>query len=168
MLDKILLLILLTLIPFLELRYSIPAGILTGKIALPFGLALVGLDMPWYLVFIVCVVTNFILGIAIYLILKYVVNYFLRFIWFKRIYNKIIARPQRRIKKYVDKYGELGVGLFIAIPLPGSGVYTGALGAYALGLKFKKFIIADLIGVTIAGIIVTILSLSSKGLINLF
>ena len=168
MLDKILLLILLTLIPFLELRYSIPAGILTGKIALPFGLALVGLNMPWYTVFIVCVVTNFILGIIIYLILKYVVKYLLRFELFKKYYNKIIARPQRRIKKYVDKYGELGVGLFIAIPLPGSGVYTGALGAYALGLKFKKFIIADLIGVTIAGIIVTILSLSSKGLINLF
>ena len=87
-----------------------------------------------------------------------------KFKWFEKIYKKIITRPQRRIKKYVDKYGELGVGLFIAIPLPGSGVYTGALGAYALGLKFKKFIIADLIGVIIAGIIVTILSLSSKGL----
>jgi len=168
MLNKILLLILLTLIPFLELRYSIPAGILTGAVELPFGLALVGLNIPWYTVFIVCVVTNFILGIIIFLILRTVVNYMRRFKWFEKIYKKIIARPQRRIKKYVDKYGELGVGLFIAIPLPGSGVYTGALGAYAIGLKFKKFIIADLIGVTIAGIIVTILSLSSKGLINLF
>ncbi len=168
MLNKILLLILLTLIPFLELRYSIPAGILAGTVKLPFGLALVGLDMPWYTVFFVCVITNFVLGIIIYLILNTVVKYLLRFKLFSKYYNKIIARPQRRIKKYVDKFGELGVGLFIAIPLPGSGVYTGALGAYAIGLKFKKFIIADLIGVTIAGIIVTILSLSSKGLISLF
>lgn len=164
MINQILLLVLLTLIPFLELRYSIPAGILAGSVKLPFGLALVGLNMPWYIVFLVCVITNFILGIIIFLLLRTIVNYMRKFKWFEKIYKKIITRPQRRIKKYVDKYGELGVGLFIAIPLPGSGVYTGALGAYALGLKFKKFIIADLIGVIIAGIIVTILSLSSKGL----
>ncbi len=168
MINNILLLILLTLLPFLELRYSIPAGILVGTIKLPFGLSLVGLDMPWYVVFPVCVITNIILGIIIFFLLKTIVNYFLKFKWFNNIYMKIVARPQRRIKKYVEKYGELGVALFISVPLPGSGVYTGALGAYALGLDLKKFIIADIIGVTIAGIIVTILSLSSKGLINIF
>ena len=164
MINNILLLILLTLIPFLELRYSIPAGILAGKIALPFGFSLVGMNMPWYTVFLVCVITNFILGIVIFFLLKTIVNYMRRFRWFKRIYNKIISRPQRRIKKYVEKYGELGVAIFIAIPLPGSGVYTGALGAYAIGLEFKKFIIADLIGVIIAGIIVTIITLAGKGI----
>jgi len=166
MINNILFLVLLTLIPFLELRYSIPAGILAGSIALPFGFSLIGLGMPWYTVFIVCVITNFILGIIIYFVLDKLVTIFLKFRWFKRIYRKIISRPQRRIKKYVEKYGELGVALFIAIPLPGSGVYTGALGAYAIGLKFKKFIIADLIGVVIAGISVTLLTLAGKGIFN--
>ena len=115
MINQILLLVLLTLIPFLELRYSIPAGILAGSVKLPFGLALVGLNMPWYIVFLVCVITNFILGIIIFLLLRTIVNYMRKFKWFEKIYKKIITRPQRRIKKYVDKYGELGVGLFIAI-----------------------------------------------------
>jgi len=68
------------------------------------------------------------------------------------------VRTQKNIQKYVDKYGELGVALFIGVPLPGSGVYSGALGAYVIGLKLKKFIIADIIGVLIAGTIVTIIS----------
>jgi uncharacterized membrane protein len=164
MINNFLLLILLTLIPFLELRYSIPAGILSGSIALPFGFSLIGLGMQWHYVFFICVITNFILGIVIFLLLRTIVNYLRKLKWFDKLYRKIIARPQKKIKKYVEKYGELGVAIFISIPLPGSGVYTGALGAYAIGLKFKKFVIADLIGVTIAGIIVTILTLTSRGI----
>ena len=72
---------------------------------------------------------------------------------------------QRKIKPLVDKYGLFGVSLFIAIPLPGSGSYTGAVAAYILGIGYKKFILANLIGVIIAGTIVT---LTSLGILNLF
>ena len=164
MLDKIFILVLLTLLPFLELRYSIPAGILLGRVGLPFGLALVGFGLNPFVVFFVCVIVNILLGMMIFLVLDKVIHHFLRFKVFKKIYDKIITRSQEKIRKYVEKYGELGVALFIAIPLPGSGVYSGALGAYALGLDFRKFIIADIIGVTIAGIIVTLIS---TGLHNL-
>ena len=75
-------------------------------------------------------------------------------------------RTQKNIQKSVDKYGELGVALFIGVPLPGSGVYSGALGAYVIGLNFKKFIIADIIGVLIAGTIVTIISTGVLQLIS--
>ena len=56
----------------------------------------------------------------------------------------------------MDKYGEIGLAIFIGIPLPGSGVYSGALAAYLIGMNFKRFIIAATIGVFIAGTIVTL------------
>jgi uncharacterized membrane protein len=61
----------------------------------------------------------------------------------------------------------LGVAIFIGIPLPGTGVYAAALGSNLIGLSYKKFIIADIIGVLIAGIIVTIITLSGRGLFTL-
>lgn len=164
MFQNIIFLIFLTLIPLLELRYSIPAGILAGSIELPFGFSLVGLGMPWLPVFLICVTANFFLGILVFLMLKTFVKYMMQFEWFDAVYTRAVATPQRKIKKYVDKYGEFGVALFIAVPLPGSGVYSGSLGAYAIGLNFKKFIIADLIGVVIAGSLVTLITVTGKGL----
>jgi uncharacterized membrane protein len=145
--------ILITMLPFLELRASIPYGINFLKLA-------------WPTVFIVCVISNIILGIIIYFMLDKFVHFFLRFRVFEIPYKKIVLRTQKKIHPYVEKYGEIGVALFIGVPLPGSGVYTGALGAYILGLKFKKFIIADIIGVLIAGTIVTIISTGALRLIT--
>lgn len=145
MINNLLYLIFITLLPFLELRASIPYGINV-------------LRMPWPTVFIVCVIANIILGIIIYFLLDKFVHLFLRYKFFSKPYNQIVLRTQKNIQKSVDKYGELGVALFIGVPLPGSGVYSGALGAYIIGLNFKKFIIADIIGVLIAGTIVTIIS----------
>jgi uncharacterized membrane protein len=84
----------------------------------------------------------------------------LRFQWLNGIYGKTVTRTQRRIQKSVDRYGEMGVALFIGIPLPGTGSYSGALGAYLLGLGYRRFIIANVIGVLMAGSIVTAVVLS--------
>ena len=145
MLNQILYLTFITFLPIFELRVSIPYGINV-------------LRMAWPSVFIICVIANIIIGIIIYLLLDKFVHFFLRYKIFSTPYNKIVLKIQKNIQKYVDKYGELGVAIFIGVPLPGSGVYSAALGAYVIGLKFKKFIIADIIGVLIAGTIVTIIS----------
>jgi len=155
MFREILELILITFLPFLELRASIPYGILK-------------LDMFWPTVFIICVITNILLGILIYFLLDRVVHYFLRIRWIRRIYKRIVERTQHRIEKYVDKYGEIGVALFIGVPLPGSGVYSGALGAYIIGLDFKKFIIACIVGVILAGVAVTLITLFGSGAWHFF
>lgn len=159
---KILILILLTLMPFFELRASIPLGILAGSVALPFNLTLSGFAMPWYLVFFICVATNIILGPLVYLFLDKLMHLFTRIKYIERVYKKLIIRSQKKIHPYVKKYGDFGIALFIAIPLPGSGSYSGALAAYLLGMDFKKFIYANAIGVTIAGIIVTSLALAGN------
>ena len=143
----ILILILITLIPTLELRASIPYGILRA-------------DMHWWVVVLVCVVTNIVLGPLVYLFLDKVMALLLRFEWLNRIYGRTVTRTQRRIQKSVDRYGEMGVALFIGIPLPGTGSYSGALGAYLLGLGYRRFIVANVIGVLMAGTIVTAVVLS--------
>ena len=143
----ILVLILITLIPTLELRASIPYGILRA-------------DIHWWVVVLVCVVTNIVLGPLVYLFLDKAMGQLLRFQWLNGIYGKTVTRTQRRIQKSVDRYGEMGVALFIGIPLPGTGSYSGALGAYLLGLGYRRFIIANVIGVLMAGSIVTAVVLS--------
>ena len=164
-LSKILILIFVTLIPALELRASIPLGILKNSVELPFGLTLHGFGMNWLLVFLVCVITNIFLGVLFYTALDKFGDYFMRFRIFRYFYHRKVKKTQRKIKPLVDKYGLFGVSLFIAIPLPGSGSYTGAVAAYILGIGYKKFILANLIGVIIAGTIVT---LTSLGILNLF
>ena len=153
MIQEILELIGVTLIPGLELRASIPYGILQT-------------ELHWMVVFLVCVIANIILGIVIYFLLDKVVHLFFFWDWFHKIYHKLVERSQKKIHGYVEKYGTIGLGLFIGIPLPGSGVYTGALGAYVLGFGYKRFILASIIGVLIAGVIVTAIMLSGAEVFN--
>jgi uncharacterized membrane protein len=155
MVGNILQLALLTFVPLLELRASIPYGILVLK-------------ENWMIVYIVCILSNIILGLLVYFVIDYVIRFATRFPALDRLYRYYLVRTQKSIEKYVDRYGELGVAVFIGIPLPMSGVYSGSLAAYIIGLKYKKFILADIIGVLIAGTIVTIVVLSGSSALGLF
>ena len=159
MLDKVFWLVVLTLIPALELRLSIPVGILQNSIDLPYGLHFQGFGLPWPLVFFVCVGTNAVLGPIVYFLLDRFVHFFLRFAWLSSLYDRLVLRTQKKIRPLVERYGHFGVALFIAVPLPGSGSYTGALAAYLLGISQKKFVFINLAGVFIAGVLVTLFSL---------
>jgi uncharacterized membrane protein len=164
MIEQIIILILVTLLPFFELRASIPLGILANTVHLPFGYTVSGFGLPWPLVLAVCVITNAILGPIIYLFLDKAMHYFLQHKIISKQFDRLLHRAQRKIKPYVEKYGDFGIALFIAVPLPGSGSYSGALAAYFLGLKHRKFIVANAIGVLIAGIAVTTLVLTGQTL----
>lgn len=153
--NQILILIGLTLLPFLELRASIPYGVLNT-------------DLNWMLVFFICVLTNIILAPIVYFLLDKVVHLFFFIKPFKKVYDYYIIKTQKKIHKYVEKYGELGVALFIAVPLPGSGIYSGALAAYIIGMSYKDFIKAAVIGVLIAGVIVTAISLTGNEALHFF
>lgn len=166
MINKILILILITLLPLFELRASIPLGILSGEVHL-LGMNIQGFGFPWFSVFLICVIANIILGPLIYIFLNKFVHHLLKIRLFEKYYEKKVEKTQRKINKYVEKYGIFGVALFIAVPLPGSGSYTGALGSYLLGLNYKDFVIANTIGVILAGISVTIITLTGIGIFNL-
>ena len=151
--NPVLQIILVTFLPLLELRASIPYGILA-------------LNVNWVVVFLTAIVANIILGLVVYWILDKFIHLIIKIKPLGKFYHKTVERTQKKIHKTVEKYGELGVAIFIGIPLPMSGVYTGALGAYLLGLGYKKFMIANIIGVLFAAIIVTLVTLTGAEAFN--
>ncbi|MBT6774106.1 small multi-drug export protein [Candidatus Woesearchaeota archaeon] len=151
--NEILNLIWITLLPFLELRASIPYGVFKTELSL-------------LTIFLVCVITNIVLAPIVYFILDNFVGLFTKIKFIDRIYQKIVIRTQRRVHKYVEKYGVLGLALFIGVPLPGSGVYSGALAAYLLGFRKRDFFMAAVIGVLIAGTIVLLVSTAGNSALS--
>lgn len=144
-----------TLVPAMELRLSIPLGIIK-------------MDMNWITVFLVAVITNIILGMVVFIFLELIIKIVTAIPFIDKIWQKYVERTQRKIKQGVEKYGEWAIAIFIGIPLPGSGVYTGAVAAFLIGLDEKKFFVANIIGVLIAGVIVTALSLTLDGTSSIF
>lgn len=142
--------ILLSLAPFAEVRASIPYGIFVA-------------DLPLFIVIFVSVISNILVAPISYFILHFIVDLFRRFAFFDRFWSATVIRSQRKVHPYVEKYGVFGLALFIGIPFPGTGVYTAAVGAYALGLSFRKFFIASVFGVCIAAALVTLISLFGRG-----
>ncbi len=148
MVVKILILIGVTFVPALELRASIPLGIFKYT------------DFHWATVVAICVAANIALAFVFYWLLDTVVHWLChQWAWFARIYERVVARAQRRIHKNVERYGEWGIALFIGVPLPGTGVITGALASYAMGLNRKKYYVASILGVLIAATAVTLVCL---------
>ena len=159
MLDKLLLLVLITFIPALELRLSIPIGILSGKIDLPFGFVLEGMGLPWPLVFAVAVGSNMLLGPILYFALHHLLKHVLKIPFAPLLYNRAAARASAKTRALIEKYGFIGLALFIGFPLPGTGSWSGALAAYLLGIPAKKFVAANALGVLLAGTVVTAVAL---------
>ena len=151
MLNEILIIIGLTLLPFLELRAAIPYGVLVLK-------------MNWFTVFLIAVLTNMLLGPVLFIFVDKFIHLFLRIKFFDKWYSKYVEKSQKKIKPYVEKYGILGIALFIGIPRPGSGSYSGTLGSYLLGISLKKFTLANALGVLIAGILVMVAVASGNGI----
>ncbi|MFH1275652.1 MAG: small multi-drug export protein [Candidatus Woesearchaeota archaeon] len=151
--NEIIELIIITFIPALELRASIPYGVFKT-------------DFPLLTIFLICVVANILLAPLLYWFLNNIIHIFLRIKFIEKLYQKTIVHVQKKVQPYVKKYGILGLSIFIGIPLPGSGVYSGAIGAYVLGFNFKDFFKAAVVGVLIAGIIVLLISTTGNSAWN--
>ena len=155
MLRTIAWIVLLTLAPTLELRASIPYGIING-------------EFPTWLVVAMCVVVNILLAPIVWVFLDRGIHIFLRVRWIKVLYEKLVIRARDNLHPYVERWGVLGLALFIGVPLPGSGVYSGALGAYLLGFRFRQYLLAAAMGVMIAAAAVTAVMVSGSGALQLF
>lgn len=147
MMDELLYLVLLTLVPWIELRGSIPYGI--------------GIELNPVLVFVVCVITNVLLLFPTFFFL----DHFFRFVKHWRIVRNMVDRVQKKASRYVDRWGFIGLMIFVMIPWPGTGAYSGALAAYLLGIPRENAFKAISAGVLIAGVLVTVASLGFKVLL---
>ena len=74
-----------------------------------------------------------------------------------------IERKAEKNKPKIDKYGFWGLALFVGIPLPGTGAWTGSLVASVFDMDLKKASISILIGVALAAVIMTVLSYGLLG-----
>ena len=141
------LIVVLTFFPALELRASIPYGIWMA-------------ELNWGWVVALAIVTNIVLGPIVYFLLDKFLHVMLRVGWFNRMWERFVVPKQKKIHAKVEKYGVWGLSVFIGVPLPGSGVYSGAIGAYLLGFSFKEFFVSTVLGVLIAASAVTAIVLS--------
>jgi uncharacterized membrane protein len=140
--------LLVSFLPLIELRGAIPWGI-------------VKLDLHWGPVLALAIVSNILIVPFIWLFLKFGQKLLVKIKIGKRFWDWLVSRVQ---KKFSGKYysaGVVGLLLFVAIPLPGTGVWTGTLAGYLFGFRKRDVFKSMLGGVVIAGIIVTILTLGA-------
>ena len=132
-------------LPIVELRGAIPVGI-------------AAFHMPWWKVYLVAVAGNMLPIPFILLLLGPVSNFLMRFPAGKRFFEWLFSRTRKKSAN-IEKYEALGLTLFVAIPLPVTGGWTGAMAAFLMDIPFWKSMLYILLGVMIAGVIMTALSL---------
>lgn len=152
-LAAILVLVAATFLPGLELRASIPIGFFasvpwSGE---PIREALGGLAPAVAL----CFLANVLVGALVFRLMGPAERFLRRWGWFDRAVWPRVVRARGKLRPYVEKHGEWGVALFIGVPLPGTGAYTGAVGAYLLKLDRRRFMAANFAGVLLAAAAVT-------------
>lgn len=142
MFTKYLIVFLVSMVPLIELRGAIPIGIASGVPLLPlYILAIIGNMLP------VPFIYWFAQKVLVWGSDKKVIGRF--FTW-------CLNKGESGGKKLQEKAGRglfLALLLFVGIPLPGTGAWTGTLAASILNMGFKKSVIAVMLGVILAGII---------------
>ena len=159
MIDKIFWVILLTFVPSLESRVSIPVGIYSGTIKTTF-FTFNGFAMDPLTVLIIVILANIILGPIAYFFATRIVGFFTRYGFIKKIYDWWCSKLMKK-KAFVDRYGILAIIFFVGMPLPGSGSWGGAFSASILNIRFRDYFIGNTIGVIIAAILVTFIVLGA-------
>jgi len=153
-LQTVLFSILLALLPISELRGAIPYALSQG--------------MPIVSTYLICVGVNILVGPLVFLFLSTLHRIFCYLRFYRTIFDKVVKRSRKRVEKKIDRFGYWGLVIFVAIPLPITGAYTGALGAWVLGMKKRKSFLAIAAGVIIAGFIVTLASVLGIKALNIF
>ncbi len=142
-LGKTITVFIVSMLPLIELRGGLIAAAL--------------LNINFFKAFIVCYIANILPVPFILWLIRIVLNWMATIKLFKKIVNWLNEKVQKK-KGKIEKYGYLGIFLFVGIPLPGTGAWTGALIAAMLDMDRKKSFVAIAIGIFAAGVIMSILS----------
>lgn len=134
-----------SMIPIIELRGAIPLGAALG--------------LPWWQSYLLSVIGNMLPVPFILLLIKAVITWMSgsKVKFFNKIADFLLKRVEKRRDK-IEKYSFWGVCLFVAVPLPVTGAWTGSLVAAMIDMKFWKALLSCLFGVMIAGVVMTLIS----------
>jgi uncharacterized membrane protein len=145
--------IILSMVPIVELRGGIPVAVIGGN--------------PVLLSSIVCTIANMAIIPLFFFFLNFLHMEFMKIKPYENLFNHVIVKVRHKIEPSVNKWGYIGLAIFVGIPLPGTGAYTGTLGAWLLGMNQKKSMLAIALGVIAAGIIVgTIMWLFQSSIVS--
>lgn len=115
------------------------------------------MEIPFLKAFLICYLGNMIPIPFIILFIRKIFDFLRKFKFFSKIVEKLEAKTEKN-KEKVLKYEAWGLLLFVAIPLPGTGGWTGALMAALLDIRMKKSLPIIALGVLIAGFIMSALT----------
>lgn len=141
--------VLLSAVPVTELRGSIPIAVALGV-------------EPWQ-AFYLALIGNYLPVIPLALLLDPLVRTFKRIPYLDKIIEMVLTRTRKQ-SAGVEKYGVIGLIIFVAIPSPFTGVWTGSVLAYLLGIKVSYVLFSMAVAITIAGLLVT---LATMGVVEL-
>ena len=133
----------ISMIPVIELRGAIPVAFAMG--------------MEWWKALILCVIGNLVPVPFVVVYMRPLFNFFRK----SRFFVGIIEWLEKRTMKKADtvlKYSAIALFAFVAIPLPGTGAWTGAMIAAILGMRLKHAMPAITLGVLTAGVLMSMLS----------
>lgn len=156
MLKKYLIVFLVSMVPLIELRGAIPYAI--------------GYNLPLLQSYVIAIIGNMLPVPIIYLFARRVLEWGCDKKYIGNFFTWCLKKGEAGGKKLQEKAGKglyWALFLFVGIPLPGTGAWTGTLAASILDMDFKKSVIAVMGGVILAGIIMGILSLGVfKGILG--
>jgi uncharacterized membrane protein len=150
----------LSLMPISELRGAIPFAIAH--------------NIPWYWAFFYSVFFNALIAPACWLFIATIHKLFYGtnpekgFRWYKKLFDRFIERARNKLSAGVEKWGWLGIAIFVGIPLPFTGAWTGTLGAWVLGINKRHTMAAVGLGVVVSGVIVTMVVVLGIEALNFF
>ncbi len=146
------LIIFISMIPIIESRGSIPYGILI-------------LNLPWYNVVAVSIIANFLITIPIIYLLDPISKYFRKFEISKKFFNWLFARSERK-GGVINKLKILGLIIFIGIPLPVTGAWTGCVAANVFGIRKLDTMIGVFLGILLSVMIITGITMTGQTFLN--
>lgn len=144
----------ISMVPIIELRGAVPVG--------------VGMGLPFWNTYAICVLGNLIPVPFILLLVKPVLTFMrnMKISFISKMGNFFLEKGHKAGEKFGDaKY--LALYMFVAVPMPGTGAWTGTLAASLLDLHKGKSMISVALGVMTAGIIMGILSFGVLGAVGL-
>ena len=153
MLKKYLYIFFISMVPLIELRGAIPVSQI--------------LSLPLIPSYIVCILGNMLPVPIIYLFARKVLEWGADKPVIGKFFTFCLEKGEKGGQKLQAKAGRglfLGLLLFVGIPLPGTGAWTGTLAASILDMDFKSSILAVMLGVLLAGIIMLLVSVAGVGL----
>ena len=145
----------ISMFPITELRASIPVGIEVFK-------------LPVWRVWIIAVIGDMVPTLFILSILPYVHDWVVKQSLLGPIVTKKLNSAEKKFAGDYKKYGPIALIIFVGIPLPMTGAWTGSLAAFLFNIPFKKSVPLLFVGVCLAATVVTGLTLFAEKIIGFF